>query len=286
MQTARLLFIAALSFTFHAGVASSADETKIDLQGVPPKVGRTTHGRANFEYKDAQLTLRFGDNTLTGTLSVSSVSEEEVEILAVDRNKVSKFRTKHIKDESKITTAINGNTQSQDETDDLAGTVVISEKRNGKWSHRLEKGEPTEKQQKALSAIGDWDDHDDIPAGQQSLGRSWNSDVNRLKKLIGGRVQSLSGNVKCKFARLEALGGEQCAVIESEAKLKAKNDDGSDVDGDLKIVEYRALPRGVVIKTKVDGTFGLTRTVKQGDADVKTEAKGRLVGEETAETKR
>ena len=57
------------------------------------------------------------------------------------------------------------------------------------------------------------------------------------------------------------------------------------MSGDLKIVEYRALPRGLILKTTVDGTFGMAGTTKDGNMEVKTDAKGPLTGEETVEPK-
>jgi hypothetical protein len=284
MQIQRSLLLLAFLVGLQAGSGMAADEPTADLRGPGAKVGQVFNTHTTFQLKEAQLTVRVGDQTLSGTISVSAAEDQEIEILAVDRQKVSKFRTKHIKDESRVESTVAGNSETETKPDDLAGAVVISERRDGKWTHRLEKGEPTDKQRQALGDLPDWDDEEYIPAGKQPLGKSWDCDIASLQRLIGG-IKGPSGNLKSTFARLEKYRGELCAVIESKGRLKGKQENGVGMEFDLKIVEYRTLSRGVDVKTSAEGTLVITQTAKQGDAEVKTEGKGPFTIEQTIEPK-
>ena len=84
----------------------------------------------------------------------------------MDGRTVSGFQTRHIQDEAKVVTTIAGETTTEDDVDALAGDVVLSEKRDKKWTHTLVDNKPAEKQQKALDKLAGWDDEDQIPRGK------------------------------------------------------------------------------------------------------------------------
>jgi hypothetical protein len=275
-----LLFFAILIASTRA-----ADVPKVDLRGPGPKVGRTYRVHLTSEMKDGEFTVRGGVEPQSGSISVSAVKDEEIEILAVDRQKVLKVRTKHIKQETQ-TEISNGDTpQVQKKRDDLDWSTVISERRDGKWSHNLEGRPPTEQEQKALSLLPDWDDEDDIPAGKQSPGCTWQSNVARLRRLFQARFKSLSGEIKSTFVRVENFGGAPCAVIESQGRLNGSTDEMTAVM-EYKDIDYRSLVLGLVLKSKIEGTITVTNRLKQGKTALTTATKGHLVAEKTVEVKK
>ena len=287
MKTTRRLLVA--SAVLLAVVGCSDNEPKADLRGPGPQVGQVFRNKVKFEMKDADRTVQSDGKTESSKYSLAGVSEEEVKVLALDGGKVSKYQTKHIKDETKTEETVGGNTTTDEDVDDLAGAVVLSEKHDGKWTHSLVDAAPTDKQKKALHDLDGWDDEDYIPQGKQPIGRSWEVDATHLKKIMGGGLKSLSGTGKSSFVRLEKYDGELCAVVESDMHVKGAPDtsvgDGL-MEMDLKSVEYRSLRLGHAIKATLDGTMRMIIKAKVGDVETSVEIKGKVSGEvETTEQK-
>jgi len=288
MATPRVVLLALTLAAATASPGRTDEEPKVNLRGPAPQVGQVFRKTGKFQMKDADLTSQSQGTEVSGKVSLTVVSEEEVKIVAVDAGKVSRFQTKDIQDETRTVTTIAGHSSTDEDVDDLAGQVIRSEKREGKWTHALVDARPTEKQQKSLGRLAGWDDEEEIPEGKQPIGRSWEQDATHMKKGLGGGFTSVSGKVKATFVRLEKYRGELCAVIESAGRIKAKMavDEGDGLmDLDLKAAEYRSLRSGYVMKTTLEGTARIVSKTKVGEVNVTVEMKGKFSAEETAELK-
>jgi hypothetical protein len=256
-------------------------DVEVNLHGPSPTAGTVFRTTEKFEIKDAELTEAALGIRVQGKMSMSASSESEIKILSLDRQKVTSFQTKHIKDEAATTTTIAGETIKFDEVNDLAGAVVLSVKGAAGWTHSLLDAKPTEKQRKALALESGWDDHEDIPEGKQAIGRSWEVDATHLKGFLRPQFTSLSGKAKKSFIRLEEHRGEICAVIETVGRTKGKIDMGgtpATLDFEWKAMTFRALRLGIDVKMTFTGTLRLVGKVD--DIGAGTELKGTFTGEE------
>jgi hypothetical protein len=259
----------------------AGEDVKVNLRGPAPIVGTVVQSTAKFETKGAELTVTAQGKNVQGKLTASTISEEETKILAIDGEKVTKFQTKHIKDEDRTITTIAGETTTDDDLDDLAGSVVSSVKKGNDWTHSLVDSKPTEKQSKALAGLSGWDDHDHIPNGKQAIGRTWEVDATHFKKLLGPKATAVSGKLKATFVGLEKHRGELCAVIQTEGRMKAKMEiDGKlmTMDIEMKETTHRSLRLGWDLASTATGTVRLVGNFKTDGEDVRVEIKGNFTG--------
>jgi hypothetical protein len=251
----------------------AANEPLTDLRGTPPRVGTVLRIKEHLQLKDAPLMIHAGPNTLSGTMSLSFVFEEEVEILEIDQKQVTKSRTKHIKNEKNLTTSFDRTSEAPTSVDVLQGKVVLSELHDKKWSHQFEGEKPNEKHRKWLAAFPGWNGGESIPEGKQPPGTSWECDAMFLKRLFRGNVKVLTNSMKSTFTRLGKFHDDPCVIIESNGTLKGKADDGTLTIFDIKAIQYRTLTPGLEIKIHAEGTM----TISTSDSDATSETKGRVV---------
>lgn len=275
-----VLLLAAAGFSAQAG-----DEVKYDLRGPAPKVGMVLRKVEKNEIKDADFTIDADGMIEKGKQSVTSVSERETKVLAVEGRFVTKYQIKHDKDETKTDITIDDETKTTNDVNDLVGTLVLSVKKGKEWKHGLIDAVPTEEQDKALAREPGWYDDDDIPEGKLAVGHSWEVSAAHMKKMLGPQVESVSGKAKATFVRVEKHRGELCAVIEHAGKFKAKY---KEVDGesgsaefDYKLTAYRSLRLGCELSTTVTGTIREVSKFKEGCVEVRTEVNGRFTTTET-----
>jgi hypothetical protein len=267
-----------------AGRVIAADEV-YDLRGPAPKKGQVFVEKSKFTLKDASVSLTIADNKLEGKMDTVSNSEKEVEILGVDGRDVVRVRTRVIKDETVRKTSI-GDAAPQKETDKkaLQGEIVFSELVNKKWKHVLEDTKPDEKQQKELKNFDDPENDDELyPAEKVKVGHAWKIEPSAFKRILGSKFTDATGTGSSKFVRVEKIGDESCAVIETEVDLKGKikDDDDNDVVAQIKgkVVYHRSIPLGVDMKFTIEGKASFSSKIKMDGEKADISVSGKMTGE-------
>jgi hypothetical protein len=271
---------------------SAEDDKTYDLRGPAPTKGQVFISKTKLKIKDADTTLKIMGQTLKVKVTMDVIGEEEQKVLTVDGRNVTKCQSKIIKDRSEIVTDFAGMQMPETMTNDLEGEVVISERvGEGKWNHSLVDSKPTDKQKKELDNRNGIENDDDLfPAEKVKVGHSWKVEAKALTKLFGNSFTDITGELNQKFLKIEDVGGEECAVIESTGvvKGKMKDEDGEpnlNVEMDLKVTSWRSIKSGVDLKEKFEGKIKLAGTQKIDDAKVDITLSGPLTGESTTKIK-
>jgi hypothetical protein len=283
---------ALLSLAAGVGKTTAQDDKTYDLRGPGPTKGQVFLTKQTLKIKDADTTLKIMGMTLKVKVTMDVVGEEEQKVLTVDGRNVTKSQSKIIKERADVSTDLGGMNMTQTMPTELEGEVVISERiGEGKWKHSLVDTKPTDKQKKELDNRNGIENDDDLyPAEKVKVGHSWKVDAKALTKLFGNSFTEVKGELKQKFLKIEDVGGEECAVIESTGlvKGKMKDEDGQptlDVEMDLKVISWRAVKTGVDVKEKFEGKIKLAGTQKIDDAKVEITLSGPLTGEGTTKIK-
>ncbi len=274
-----------------AGLGRAADEA-YDLRGPAPVKGQVFASKMKMNIKNADATLKVAGQALKMKMSMVVTGEEEQKVLAVDGRNVTKCRSEIIKERADVTADLGGMPMSKTESTELEGKVVISERvGDGKWKHSLVDAKPTEKQKKELDSRNGIENEDDLyPAGKVKVGHAWTVDAKALVKLFGNSFTDIKGELKQKFVRVEAVDGEECAVVESvgTVKGKMKDEDGEptlDVEMDLKVTAWRSVKTGVELKGTFAGTIKLSGKQKVDDQAIDITLAGPLTGESSTRLK-
>jgi hypothetical protein len=279
-----LAAVVALSGGFGAARPPAAADETYDLRGPAPKVNQEFVNKMTLTIKDADAVLKVGEIKLDGTMSMVVTGEEEAKVLAVDGRNVTKCRTKIVKEQAEITANIGGVKQNKTEPTALQGEIVISTRVGDKWKHALLDTQPTDKQKKELDSRNGIENEDDLyPAEKVKVGHEWKVDAKALTKLFGNSFTEVKGELKQKFVKVEDVGGEECAVIESSGlvKGKMKDDDGEptlNMEMDLKVKTWRSIKTGVEVKGTFEGKIKLTGTQKVDDQNVEVNLSGPFTG--------
>jgi hypothetical protein len=280
------LLLAALPLALTAQQA----EPTYDLRGPDPVKGRVTRDWSKITMKEGVIVIKAGGEKLEGKISMVGEAEEEVEILAVEGRQATKVRTKKVKDETKTTTEIGGEKDTQTEEDDLVGETIISERVKDGWKNTLQGGKPTEEQAKALKDfVGPESDDPIYPAKKVGIGAQWDIDGSALRKVFGSsRVTDLSGKGKGKFVAVEKVNGDPCAVIHMETDLKCKmpiDDNEMTVELNGKAVISRSLKLGQDVKYKFEGKAKFFGDVEEAGQKISMEFSGPCTLEGTTSVK-
>ena len=254
----RATWAAALALAGAAGLTRGQDDKTYDLRGPAPQKGQVVVGQSVFKITDADVKLKVAGMELEAKQTMTATEEEEVTFQAVDGRQVTKARTKVVREKVETTVTLGGADMSDTKDGDLDGEVIVSERTGpGKWKHSLVDTKPNEKQQKDLDRrVGPESDDELYPADKVKVGHAWEVDAAALQKVFGGSIVDLKGKLKAKFVKLEAVNGEECAVIEMSGTIKgtAKADEGDlAVEMDLTGTTWRSVKTGVDVKDKAKG---------------------------------
>jgi len=240
--------------------------------------------------KNADISIGIGGLNLEGKMDMVHTTDKEIEFLGVDGRKVVKLRTKMVKDETKRKTTINGEAMDETEKRELTGEAVFSELIKDKWKHSLEDTKPSEKQLKELKNFDEPIPDDDLyPAEKIKVGHTWDVSAEALKKVLGSKVEKIAGKGKSTFVRVEKVGEEECAVIETELEIKAKmKEDDNDIDVDLKgkVIVHRSIALCVDLKSKMEANATFNGKVEEDGMKADVKFSGKLTAEGKTEIKK
>jgi hypothetical protein len=274
-----------------AGGFAAADDKTYDLRGPAPTKGQVFVSKMTLKIKDADTTLKVMGMNLKLKMTMNVQGEEEQKVLAVDGRNVTKSQSKIVKERAEITTDFGGMNQAMTQPTELEGEIVISERVGDKWKHSLVDTKPTDKQKKELDNRNGIENEDDLyPAEKVKVGHTWKVEAKALTKLFGNSFTDIKGELAQKFAKVETIEGEECAVVESEGSVKGKmkDDDGMpslDVEMELKVKSWRSIKTGVELKGTFEGKIKLAGKQKIDDAPVDITLAGPLSGESSTRLK-
>ncbi|HJZ59240.1 MAG TPA: hypothetical protein VKE74_30120 [Gemmataceae bacterium] len=237
---------------------SRADEQEYDLRGPAPKKGQVYQSKGAFKIKGANSVIKLGGQTIKSKYTESTTSEQEVKVLAVEGRQVTRCQTKIIKDVTETTEDSDGEETTEKETSPLQGEVIISEfVAPRKWKHVLVDTKPNDEQKKKLDDLTGPDNDDSLyPEGKVKVGHTWKADASGLVNFFDASFSDLKGEMTQKFVKVEEVGGEECAVVETTGVLtaKAKTEEGVlDIRMDIKRTVWRSLASGVDVKDRTTG---------------------------------
>jgi hypothetical protein len=264
--------------------AVGQDDKVYDLRGPAPEKGQVFHSEMRLKIKNADTTIKVGGQTLDLKMTMDMIGEEEAKVLAVDGRTVTKSQSKILKERAEVT--VPGVADAKTESTELEGKIVISTRtKDGKWKHVLVDDRPTEKQKKELDNRNGIENEDELyPEEKVKVGHQWTVEAKALTKLFGNSFTDIKGELKQKFVKIETVGGEECAVIESSGPVKGKMKDEEgdptlDVEMDLKATAWRSIKTGVEVKGTFSGTIKLAGKVKMDDMEVDITLSGPMTGE-------
>jgi hypothetical protein len=277
-----------------ASVWAAGDET-YDLRGPAIEKGVVIREAGSASMKDGKYKLaliaRAGEEAppvmIEGSVNISFAGDSELTFLAMDGREAMKIETKLIKRSVESKFGVMGQETTNSKKWEIEGATIISEFDKGKknWKSSLKEGEPTEEQKKELENLGAWTSEDLlVPAEKVKIGHSWeNSPALIGKKLLGWKFSNGGGKGRSKFVRLEKVGDEQCALIESEIDVagRCKDEDDQDLTVSLKgkVLFYRSLRFGVDIKTTYDLQTTIAFTGEKNGQNLEIHFEGKLTGD-------
>jgi hypothetical protein len=276
----------AVAFARPAG----GDDEGYDLRGPAPKKGQVYLSKGTITIKKGDLTLTVGGDTTRAKQTMVLTGEEEETVLAVDGRQVTRCRTRVIKDRIATVTELGGQELEDDEPGELESEVVVSERLGeAKWRHTLVDSKPTDRQRKKLDKREGPESDDPLyPEGKVKVGHAWSSGAEALRRSLGKGLSELEGKVDQKFARVEQVAGESCAVIEMKGKLKGKlkDEDGDlELSMDFKSTSWRSLKTAVDVKERYEGTITISGKQKSGGMAIGIHLEGPFVAEGTTSVK-
>ena len=281
--------LAALYFTTGSPAAPAPDDAH-DLRGPAPKKGQVYVDHSVFTMKNADISIAIGGINLEGKMDMTHTTEKNVEFLGVDGRKVVKLRTKVLKDETKRKTNIGGEAQDETEKRELTGEIVFSELTKDGWKHTLEDTKPSEKQLKELKSFEEPLPDDDLYPDQKiKVGHAWDVSAEALKKVLGSKVEKIAGKGKSKFLRIEKVGDEDCAVVETELEIKATmKEDENLIDVDLKgkVTVHRSIKHCVDLKSHMDGSATFAGKIDEDGMKADIKFSGKLIANGKTEIKK
>jgi hypothetical protein len=285
----RALWAVGLGVLVAAGAAGRpADE--YDIRGPAPKKGQVVVSKSTFKINNAAVKVSVGGNTLDMKQSVTATTHEETKALEVEGRQVTRAQTRVVKEQLETRTNLGGMDKTETKSLDLEGEVILSKRvGDAKWQNSLADTKPSEKQKKLLDKRLGPESQDDIyPEGKFAAGHTWTVDATALKRAFGGSITDLKGKMNMKFAKVEEVNGEQCAVIESSGKITgtAKEEEGDlAVELELKGTTWRSLKTGVDVKDKASGKIKMSGKIDAGGMALDLVLTGPVVMDGTAEVK-
>jgi hypothetical protein len=276
-----------------AALPAMADD-KYDLRGPAPTKGQVTVNKTTMVIKEADTNVTVAGQKVAMTMTMTMTSEEEHEALAVDGRQVTKVKEKIVKEGVQVKATVFGQANEEDKPADLEGETVIGERgKDGKWTYKLVDAKPTDEQEKELKRKHGPENDDELyPAEKVAAGHKWEVDAAKMKSLTGNAMTDVKGKVKQHFVKVEAVDGEECAVIEAAGKLTAKmvpeedGDPAPDVEMEVtKATSWRSLKTGLEVKGTFEGKIKLSGKQKAGGMEVEIEMDGPISGETAARFK-
>lgn len=237
----RLLAVTALVVLPFASTLAEKKSLLLDKEDHPLRANTKVVKSHEMKMSSKNLELSAGDLKFAGSMASTTTEVVHGTALAPDRVRyLQKSAT------TKTTIKIAGNENAQPPKEEaLLGVPVILEKRNGKWSGRLEKGEATKPQEDELGELEDrWNTDDDaVMYGfePRRIGETWEVDAAKIPGLVG-QADGVKGKITLTLVKEIEVADQRCALLKGKldcTALRKGEDDDPDIKygmkGDLKI---------------------------------------------------
>jgi len=261
--------------------AAPAEPGTYNLRGTP-MTGRTRRVELNFDIPDSQLTIKVGQITVPGTMSLHSQSIDELEIYDVSNGVVRHGRLTHVVDKtlSTRTMTIPGSepeTETEEEFGELHGRTEVIELNAGQWTRKLVGAAPSPELAAELEAPPT---DDAIYPTAIKVGGSWTVPGSEIRSWMGSDFTVTTGELKSTLIAVEALPAETIAVIEGIGEIggKVRVEDGTELDFKmtLQVTERRSLERGMEVEGFGKGTIEFSGTFLEAGQSVSLSVTGPL----------
>ncbi len=223
--------------------------------------GRTRHLEVDFNVESAQLTLKAGPLTITGTMGIRVQNTDELEILEVQGGLIHYGRLSHLLDKTATTMRMNMpdgtvETQNEEEFGELHGRAELITLTAGRWTRKLVGAAPSA--ELAVELEDAPIDDAGYPAAAK-VGDSWTLTGPALGRWVGSGMTATRGQFKSTLVAVEVLPAETIAVIESVGEIGGKMRDEDDREFDFAMraegTERRSLERGMEIESSAKGSI-------------------------------
>lgn len=284
----RVRGFAALVAMVSAGAACGDD--KYDLRGPAPTKGQVVVSTNKLVIKDAEANITVAGQMVPLTMTMTFESKEEREALEVEGRQVTKVKDRIVAEGVNVKATAFGQENEENKPGDLEGETVIGERsKDGKWTYKLVDAKPTDEQERELKQRQGPESEDELyPAEKVAPGHTWEVDAAKLKSFIGNTMTDAKGTMKQKFVKVEKVGDEECAVIETTGKLTAKmvpeeeGDPAPNVEMELKATGWKSLKTGLEVKGTFTGKIKIVGKQKAQGMEVDIEMAGPISGESGA----
>lgn len=247
------------------------------------KTGDTLNVEANMTLDDAKMQMSFQGQNIMGTMNMSKRKVQVNKITATGAEGVSGVEATIKEDTEKQAITMNGQQQGGDKKEPLHGVTLVSTKAGGKWTSQLKDGQATAEQTKELAKLKYFESDEFYEDRPVAVGQSWTVPPERMAKALSDTMSGkVTGTMSCKFERIEAFDGRQCAVIAIEMKVTGEVPDqpGTTVTMDVKGTIFRALDLKYDAKVDLTGTMKMAGPLPNPPG-AKLEAAGALKMTET-----
>lgn len=242
-----------------------------NLRGSPIQ-GRTRHMVTNIDIDAAQLSVKVGSITVTGTMGMHVEATDELEILAVRGGWIESGRLTHVLDKTTSTSQMNlpdGTVEQKNEEEfgELHGRTELISLIDGAWTRKLVGAAPSA--EVAVDLENAPIDDAAYPAAIK-VGESWTLTGPDLRHWLGSSFTATRGQIKSTLVAVEVLPAETIAIIESVGELGGKiSDEGErDMDFVMRIqgTERRSLERALELESSAHGLIEFSQAyVEDGE---------------------
>jgi hypothetical protein len=204
---------------------------------------------------DGVMEIDVGGGTQKMKLNTSTVKEQRVELLAVEGNRrVTKQRITWVKFDQKV----DRDGEVSDQPNPIRGRTVVFELKKGGWEPKAPDPDGP------LTGCVAWSADDVLfPARRVKPGDTWNVPEKELKAHYKEVMKADldTATAKGRFKAVEMVGGESCAVVEVELRIKGKvemNGTPVTMDSTDRMTLWRSLRTGLNVRTTMDGSLSFS----------------------------
>jgi hypothetical protein len=204
---------------------------------------------------DGVLEIDAGGGTEKRKMNLSTVKERRVELLVVEGNRrVTKQRITWVKFDQKV----EHDGEVSDQKNPLRGRTVMFELKKGVWEPNADVREGP------MAGVLAWSADDVLfPARRVKPGDTWNVPEKDLKAHYKEVVKADldTATAKGRFRSVEVIGGEACAVVEVELRIKGKMEmNGTPVTmySTDRMTLWRSLRTGLNVRTTMEGSLSFS----------------------------
>jgi hypothetical protein len=231
-----------------------------NLRGNPMK-GRTRHTEGIIDMEAAQLTVKAGPITVSGTMTMRVQNTDDLEIHDVRDGLIRQGRLVHVLDKTTTTTRMSvpgsdDTMETEEEFGELHGRAELIELHGGKWTRKLVGAPPSPE---LTAVLEDPPLDDNFYPTAIKLGESWTLTGADLRRWMESEFIVTRGEMTSTFVAVEALPEETIAVIEVSGEIggTVPDEDFGELAFTMTLQgrERRSIERAMEIESSLSGSI-------------------------------